>query len=81
MATHILTIQNFKQHLITEGRKSDEEKLAKLKKQLADWDEEHESELAKKRKGSSLKKKESLRKRIMKLQKKLKKDQDSEQES
>lgn len=78
MATRILTINEFKTHLINEGKKTDEEKLSRLRKQLADWDEEHETELAKKRKGSSLKKKESIRKRIMKLQKKLKKETSEE---
>lgn len=80
----ILTINEFKQQIdaeldleidsIIEGKKSDQEKLDQLKKQLRDWDEEHETELAKKRKGSSQQKKERLRNRIMKLQKKIKRD-------
>lgn len=80
----ILTINEFKQQIdaeldleidsIIEGKKSDQEKLDQLKKQLRDWDEEHETELAKKRKGSSQQKKERLRQRIMKLQKKIKRD-------
>jgi len=57
-----------------EGKKSNEEKLARYKQQLANWDEAHETELAKKRKGSSLKKKERLRKRILALQKKMKRE-------
>lgn len=72
--TRILTINEFRNFLIIEGKKTDEEKLAILKKKIADWDEEHESALAKKRNGSSLKKKERLRKRIASLQKKIKKE-------
>lgn len=74
----ILTINEYKKFLelnaILEGKKSNEEKLARYKQQLANWDEAHESELAKKRKGSSLKKKERLRKRILALQKKMKRE-------
>lgn len=72
--TRILSINEFRTFLMNEGKKSDEEKLAILKKKIADWDEEHESQLAKKRNGSSLKKKEKIRKRIAALQKKIRKE-------
>lgn len=82
MSTRILTIEQYKKFLavqaVNEGKKSDEEKLARYKQQLANWDEAHETELAKKRKGSSLKKKERLRKRILAMQKKIKRESTKE---